>query len=281
MKPALFILLTALTLGTGLMPAAAQDRKTVILPPRPMQNPLAAPPSLDSAEAERETPLLGANYRILISATAKGQPTGELSAQTCSASFQINGCLAMPTAEDPHGTDLSMRGELSELEGGGLRLGYSLAVTTRVPSQTLGMPGTGQAVVSTYTFKKNGAAGMLLLQPGKSCELMQISGVVYSLSITPMETWPAAKTGAPANAKKQATAEPGERPPEHAAHNGPTEDDRKRYESLSDRARSKFRDAMRELFSQEQFRNAPEEERHARIRKAFDKAQAEDKAWNK
>jgi hypothetical protein len=281
MKPALFILLTALTLGTGLMPAAAQDRKTVILPPRPMQNPLAAPPSLDSAEAERETPLLGANYRILISATAKGQPTGELSVQTCSASFQINGCLAMPTAEDPHGTDLSMRGELSELEGGGLRLGYSLAVTTRVPSQTLGMPGTGQAVVSTYTFKKNGAAGMLLLQPGKSCELMQISGVVYSLSITPMETWPAAKTGAPANAKKQATAEPGERPPEHAAHNGPTEEDRKRYESLSDRARSKFRDAMRELFSQQEFRNAPEEERRARIRKAFDKAQAEDKAWNK
>lgn len=280
MKPSLFILLTALTLGTGLGPAAAQDRKTVILPPRPMQNPLAAPPSLDSAEAERETPLLGANYRIVISAAAKGQPTGELSAQTCSASFQINGCLAMPTTEDPHGADLSVRGMLSELEGGGLRLGYSLAVTTRVPSQTLGLPGSGQAVVSTYSFKKNGATGMLLLQPGKSCELMQISGVVYSLSITPTETWPAAKHAAPttANGKKQAAAETETKQLEDATGRGPSDEDRKRYESLSDRGKEKFRNTLREHFSQEQFRNAPEEERRERIKKLFNEAEAEDRA---
>ncbi|MBS0632057.1 MAG: hypothetical protein JSS11_09100, partial [Verrucomicrobia bacterium] len=270
------------TLGAGLMPAAAQERKTVTLPP-PVRHPLAAPPSLDSAEAERETPLLGANYRILISATEKGRKSGELSAQTCSASFQINGCLAMPTADDPHGADLSVRGELSELEGGGLRLGYSLAVTTRVPSQTFGMPGSGQAVMSTYSFKKNGATGMLLLQPGRSYELMQISGVVYSLSITPMETWPAAKAAAPApaDAPKDAAAGPGEKPPDAAPRRGPTDEDRRRYESLSDRAREQFREALRQHFADEKFRNSPEEVRRAKIKELFDKAEAEDKGGSR
>lgn len=285
MKPALFILLTALTLGTGLMPAAAQDIKTVILPPRPLQNPpLAIPPSLGSAQAERETPLLGANYRIVISATEKGQKSGELSTQTCSASFQINGCLAMPKVDDPIGTDLSVRGELNELEGGGLRLGYSLAVTNRVPSQTFGMPGSGQEVVANHSYKKNGATGMLLLQPGRSYELMQISGVVYSLSITPMETWPAAKHAAPTpgDAPKKAAAEPGKKRPEDAARrSGPSEEDRKRYESLSDRAREKFRNAVREAYSQEQFQNAPVEERRERIKKFFDQIEAEDRATAK
>jgi hypothetical protein len=58
---------------------------------------------------------------------------------------------------------------------------------------------------------------------------------------------------------------------------GPTEEDRKRYESLSDKARDKFRDMMRSKFSDEKFRNAPEEERRNIIRKEFERIEKEDK----
>lgn len=57
---------------------------------------------------------------------------------------------------------------------------------------------------------------------------------------------------------------------------GPSEEDRKKYESLSDKAKEKFRDAMREKFSVEKFRNAPEEERRNAIRTMFEKIQKED-----
>ena len=57
---------------------------------------------------------------------------------------------------------------------------------------------------------------------------------------------------------------------------GPSEEDRKKYDSLSDKAKEKFRDAMREKFSDEKFRNAPEEEKRSAIRTMFEKIQKED-----
>jgi hypothetical protein len=57
---------------------------------------------------------------------------------------------------------------------------------------------------------------------------------------------------------------------------GPSEEDRKKYESLSDKAKDKFRDAMREKFSDEKFRNAPEEERRNAVRVMFEKIQKDD-----
>lgn len=58
---------------------------------------------------------------------------------------------------------------------------------------------------------------------------------------------------------------------------GPSEEDRKRYESLSEKGREKFRDMMRSKFSDEKFRNAPEEERRNIIRREFDRIEKEDK----
>lgn len=58
---------------------------------------------------------------------------------------------------------------------------------------------------------------------------------------------------------------------------GPSEEDRKKYESLSDKAKDKFRDAMREKFSDDKFRNAPEEDRRNAIRTIFEKIEKEDK----
>ncbi|MCB1276098.1 hypothetical protein [Prosthecobacter sp.] len=61
------------------------------------------------------------------------------------------------------------------------------------------------------------------------------------------------------------------------SNRGPSEEDRKKYESLSDKAREKFRDALREKFSDEKFRNAPEEDRRNAVRAIFDKIEKQDK----
>lgn len=59
---------------------------------------------------------------------------------------------------------------------------------------------------------------------------------------------------------------------------GPSEEDRKKYESLSEKARAKFRDALREKFEDPAFRQAPEEERRNAIHSIFEKIEKEDKA---
>lgn len=58
---------------------------------------------------------------------------------------------------------------------------------------------------------------------------------------------------------------------------GPSEEDRKKYESLSEKARDKFREQLREKFSDEKFRNAPEEDRRNAVRTIFEKIEKEDK----
>lgn len=58
---------------------------------------------------------------------------------------------------------------------------------------------------------------------------------------------------------------------------GPSEDDRRRYESLSEKAREKFRDMMRSKFNDDKFRSAPDEERRNIIRKEFERIEKEDR----
>ncbi len=62
---------------------------------------------------------------------------------------------------------------------------------------------------------------------------------------------------------------------------GPSEEDRKRYESLSDAAREKFRNVLRERFSDPKFRDAPEEDRRAFLKSTFEKIEKEDQAGRK
>ncbi len=138
--------------------------------------------------------------------------------------------------------------------------------------------------------KRTGASGILLLKPGQSYEVAKITGVVYSLSITPKETPPAPKPEPGAKPSADAATDPQQadestRPengkPNAAERNGPSDEDRKRYESLSDGAKEKFREALREVFSNEEFRHSPEAERRAKIRTLFDKGKAEDQAREK
>ncbi|MBK8093629.1 MAG: hypothetical protein IPK32_17040 [Verrucomicrobiaceae bacterium] len=57
---------------------------------------------------------------------------------------------------------------------------------------------------------------------------------------------------------------------------GPSEEDRKKFESLSESAKDKFRNGMREMFNNDKFRNASEDDRRNAIRSMFDKIQKED-----
>ncbi|MBV6498390.1 MAG: hypothetical protein CJBNEKGG_00612 [Prosthecobacter sp.] len=83
--------------------------------------------------------------------------------------------------------------------------------------------------------------------------------------------------------KKDKDRDRGDRPPPPGGdgfkgeRRGPSEEDRRRYESLSEKAREKFRDMMRSKFSDDKFRNAPEEERRNIIRKEFERIEKEDK----
>jgi hypothetical protein len=61
------------------------------------------------------------------------------------------------------------------------------------------------------------------------------------------------------------------------SNRGPSEEDRKKYESLSDKAKEKFRDELRQKFSDEKFRNASEEDRRTAIRSVFERIEKEDK----
>jgi hypothetical protein len=58
---------------------------------------------------------------------------------------------------------------------------------------------------------------------------------------------------------------------------GPSDEDRKKYEALSEAAKEKFRNGMREMFGNEKFRNASEEDRRNAVRSMFDKIEKEDK----
>ncbi|MGV3658986.1 MAG: hypothetical protein ACO1TE_02345 [Prosthecobacter sp.] len=60
------------------------------------------------------------------------------------------------------------------------------------------------------------------------------------------------------------------------SNRGPSEEDRKKYEALSEKSKEKLRDAMREKFSDEKFRNASEEDRRNAMRAVFEKIQKED-----
>ncbi len=57
----------------------------------------------------------------------------------------------------------------------------------------------------------------------------------------------------------------------------PSDEDRKKYESLSDKGKEKLREAFRAKFENPAFRNFSEEERRNAMRDIFEKIQAEDK----
>jgi hypothetical protein len=237
-----------------------------------------------SAEADSGNSMLSVNYRIAITATENGTRLGELAALTCTSAFQLNGGVNKRSNDDPLGATLSVNGALAEQEGGTLKLSYSVIIHTAVPSQTISAPGGGPSLTTTHSFKRTGASGMLLLKPGQSYEVLTTSGTVYAISITPTDTPPAPKPQPGAKPREGASTQPAEdrssanKSPSGESRNAQHEEDRKRFENLSESAKDKFRHAMSEVLRDEKFRTAPEEERRAKIKEVFEKTVAEDKA---
>ncbi len=255
------LVLLAVALSAGVMPAICQAQVS---------------------NDEPQATLLGANYRIVITATANGKKAGEVSVLTCSSAIQTEGFLSMPTEENRSGTSVAVQGWLAELEGGPLKLSYAIGMMTPVPSQTIGGIGEARPATTTVSFKRTGATGMLLAKPGQSYDILKITGVVYSISITPTDTWTVerprqgTKPPAPAGQDKASAAAPaqGKSPPRHVS-----EDDRKRFQNLSEEAKQKLRSAMEE--GREKLISATPEERAALVQKVFDKIEAEDQAKKK
>ncbi len=258
------LVLLAVALSAGVTPAVSQVQGS---------------PSPQISNAAPEATLLGANYRIVITATADGKKAGELSVLTCSSAMQTDGFLSVPTEENHYGSTLAFQGSLAEVEGGTLKLSYTLAMMTPVPSTTTGSIGEARPMASTVSFKRTGATGMLLAKPGQSYDILRITGVVYSLFITPTDTWTVekppqgTKPPAPAGQDKPSAAAPtqSKSPPWHAS-----EEDRKRFQNLSDEAKQKLRSAMAE--GRDKLMSATPEERAALVQKVFEKIEAEDQA---
>lgn len=75
----------------------------------------------------------------------------------------------------------------------------------------------------------------------------------------------------------QAEKDIAKKSPDAVPRRGPTEEDRQRYESLSEEARQAFREGMRKIFADPAFRDGPEEKRREAIRALFDKTAKEAK----
>ncbi|WP_395738863.1 hypothetical protein [Prosthecobacter sp.] len=267
--------------------AAKANRGGFTSAPPFKQSPVDVLRAPGSAEEEKlENAMLSVNYRIVITATQNGTRLGELMTLTCASAFQMNGAMDKRSSDEPTGATLSVRGALTEQEGGTLKLSYVMRAEVAVPMQTMGVPG-GPAVWSTHAYKHTGATGMLLLKPGQDYEVMTVSGIAYAISITPTETPPAPRPQPrknPRGAAEDAAAQPAEGPRRErlplsdAEREAESAEGRKDYEALSDDAKERFREAMTETFRDEKFRNAPTEERRETIKKLFEKIKAEDKA---
>lgn len=118
-------------------------------------------------------------------------------------------------------------------------------------------------------------------QPSEKIDRAQakisIGGETFSIRHTPLT-----KDDMRKDKGERREASPGGPPPGgddrfRRSNRGPSEEDRKKYESLSEKAREKFRNALREKFSDEKFRNAPEEDRRNAVRSIFEKIEKDDK----
>lgn len=125
--------------------------------------------------------------------------------------------------------------------------------------------------------------GWTLVEASQSSDIKRASAKI-NIGGEPVSIRYDASALTPEAMRKDKDKDRGDRPPPpgggdkyNRGGRGPSEEDRKKYESLSDKAKEKFRDGMRQMFSDEKFRNASEEDRRNAIRSMFDKIQKEDK----
>ncbi len=154
-------------------------------------------------------PTLSTNYRLTLTAKSGDKALGEISVLTCSSAIEASGFLAKQ-ADDIAATTLSIRGTLTEQEGGSLMLGYTFGVVTPVVSQSLSSysgsssqrAGSGSktagskadseatpeprgSVSRTFGSKDCVSSGALRVKAGSTYELVTMGGATYSITISP------------------------------------------------------------------------------------------------
>ncbi len=171
--------------------------------PRRTSNEAPAPEPLSAA-------ILSTNYRLTLAAKSGDKALGEISVLTCSKNIEASGMLDLPADIEHPSTLLSIRGTLTEQEGGALMLAYSFGVNTPLVSQSMSTfggsaakrpeadakPGDAKAaaepkpemrgnVSSSITYKDHNTSGSVRVKAGSTYELVTMAGVVYSLTISP------------------------------------------------------------------------------------------------
>lgn len=132
-----------------------------------------------------EATTLGSNYRLNFAAISDEKPIGDISMLTCSSNLEVSGYLSKPTEETFPATSISVRGTLTEAEGGALVFGYAIALQVPYASSTQRAAPDVKAVMTTVSFANHTSSGTLLVKPGRSYNILKVGGVIYSVTITP------------------------------------------------------------------------------------------------
>ncbi|MBL9129918.1 MAG: hypothetical protein JNG86_01875 [Verrucomicrobiaceae bacterium] len=133
----------------------------------------------------------------------------------------------------------------------------------------------GSRLISASVDDKKRELNVVALLDGKEHTLTQ---PLKSMPRVPMEALKGGFGSPPQNKVGFGGVPKSESPSEDRKGRGPSEEDRKKYESLSEKAKEKFREGMRKMFADDKFRNATEDERRTAIRALFDEIQKEDQA---
>jgi len=150
-----------------------------------------------------------------------------------------------------------------------IRLGFEPDQNgSRLISASIQADGKTMKIVAMLDGKEHSFSRPIASMPVPDKDLM-LAGLRQAVSSAEKE---ATSQSSDVKPRKEATSQSSDVKPRR----GPNEEDRKKYESLSDAAKEKFRNGMREMFNDEKFRNAPEEERRSAIRTLFDKIEKED-----
>jgi hypothetical protein len=186
-----------LLLAASLTAAHAQTGRRVVA-----DAPAAAP--LSSA-------MLSTNYRITLAANSGEKELGQISVLTCARSIEASGMMTKPADDVLPAASLSLRGTLTEEEGGALLLSYTFGLSSPVISQTLtsgakrpeadAKAGDAKAAAdananakpepprfastSIISYRDSSSSGALRMKPGNTYELVTMAGVVYSLTLAP------------------------------------------------------------------------------------------------
>lgn len=139
------------------------------------------PPSMQGSQSASEAPAqLSSNYRITFSGTgADGKTLGELSTLTCAHEILVSGPLSDTTAP----ATFQVQGKLNENEGQ-LVFVYTIAFSVPVPVPVTDTP-VAENRPRSVQFNNHSSSGTLLMQPGKTYEILKCGGYTYTLTAAP------------------------------------------------------------------------------------------------